>query len=126
MLYLVVGPRVGEAGGGDGKGGGGDNEGNSLDAFENKGNSVRPPSHMSANAGSFDWKKRAKSITDNIERAGLNPRDYGCLEDISSVGKEFSWRGYTKMVCSRLSANADPGAPEQMGCPPVSWKGWRS
>jgi hypothetical protein len=96
-----------------------------LDAFEN-GGSVRPPSHMSANASSFDWKKRAKSITENIERAGLNPGDYGCLEDISSVGKEFSWRGYTKMVCSRLSANADPGAPEQMGCPPVSWKGWRS
>ena len=102
-----------------------DNQDNSLDGFMDAG-SVRPRLRITANAGSFDWKKRATSIKENIERAGLNPGDYGCLEDNSSVGKGFSWRGYTKMVCSRLSANADPGAPEQMGCPPVSWKGWRS
>jgi hypothetical protein len=97
-----------------------------IDTFENGGNSIRPPSEISGNPGSFDWKKRAIAITENIKRAGLNAEDYGCLQDTSSVGKEFSWRGHAKMVCSRLSANADPGAPEQMGCPPVSWKGWRS
>jgi len=103
-----------------------ENTDESVDTFENGGNSIRPPSQISGNAAGFDWKKRAVAIRDNIERAGLNPEDYGCLVDTSSVGKEFSWRGHAKMVCSRLSANADPGAPEQMGCPPVSWKGWRS
>ena len=98
----------------------------SLDAFENGSDSVRPPSSVSGNPGSFDWKKRAAAITENIKKAGLNPGDYGCLEDSSSVGKGFSWRGHSKMICSRLSTNADPGVPEQMGCPPVSWKGWRS
>jgi hypothetical protein len=98
---------------------------NTLDAFEN-GGSVRPPSSISGNPGSFDWKGRAKAITENIKKAGLNPGDYGCLEDSSSVGSGFSWRGHSKMICSRLSTNADPGVPEQMGCPPVSWKGWRS
>jgi hypothetical protein len=103
-----------------------ENTDESVDTFENGGNSIRPPSQISGNAAGFDWKKRAVAIRENIERAGLNPEDYGCLVDTSSVGKEFSWRGHAKMVCSRLSANADPGAPEQMGCPPVSWKGWRS
>ena len=77
-------------------------------------------------AGKFDWKARAKSIRENIKRAGMNPADYGCLDDGAHVSQGYSWRGHTKMVCSRLSTNADPGIPEQMGCPPVSWRGWRS
>ena len=77
-------------------------------------------------AGKFDWKERAKSIRENIKRAGMNPADYGCLDDGAHVSQGYSWRGHAKMVCSRLSTNADPGIPEQMGCPPVSWRGWRS
>lgn len=92
-----------------------------MDAFENEG-SERPVSKPA----SFDWKARSQAITDNISRAGLNPADYGCLSKGAAVSPGYSWRGYTKMVCSRLSTNADPGMPEQMGCPPVSWKGWRS
>ena len=92
-----------------------------LDAFENE-ESERPDSKPA----SFDWKGRSQAITDNISRAGLNPADYGCLSKGAAVSPGYSWRGYTKMVCSRLSTNADPGIPEQMGCPPVSWKGWRS
>jgi hypothetical protein len=76
--------------------------------------------------GSFDWKARAEQITENIRRAGLNPGDYGCLAKGTQVSLDYSWRGHSKMVCSRLATNADPGIPEQMGCPPVSWKGWRS
>jgi hypothetical protein len=56
----------------------------------------------------------------------MNPADYGSLDDGAHVSQGYSWRGHAKMVCSRLSTHADPGIPEQMGCPPVSWRGWRS
>ena len=87
--------------------------------------SVRPPAKAPTEIGSFDWKERADQITENIRRARLNPADYGCLEKGAQVSADYSWRGHAKMVCSRLATNADPGVPEQMGCPPVSWKGWR-
>jgi hypothetical protein len=74
----------------------------------------------------FNWKLRVKEITENIRRYGMDPADFGCLERGVEVGSEFSWRGHAKMICSRLASTADPGIPEQMGCPPVSWKGWRS
>lgn len=96
-----------------------------LDGFEN-GESLRPPSVSGGKAGSFDWKGRAEAITDAIKRAGMNPSDYGCLEKGAHVSAGYGWRGHAKMICSRLATNADPAIPEQMGCPPVSWKGWRS
>ena len=74
----------------------------------------------------FDWKNLSKTIANRIRTMGLDPNDYGIITDTTSVGPNFSWRGYTKMVCSRLGTNADPGVPEQCGCPPVSWKGWSS
>jgi len=94
----------------------------SIDAFE----SGRPPSSLAGNPGKFDWKARSDAIAENISRAGMNPADFGCLEKGAAVSPGYSWRGHAKMVCSRLSTNADPAIPEQMGCPPVSWKGWRS
>ena len=98
----------------------------SLDVagFENS-SSVRPPSSAPNTVGSFDWKERAEQITENIRRARLNPADYGCLAKGTQVSSDYSWRGHSKMICSRLATHADPGIPEQMGCPPVSWKGWR-
>ena len=76
----------------------------------------------------FDWKKRSNEIYENVKRAGMNPSDYGFSQDVyaNSASSDFSWRGYTKMVCNRLATNVDNGMPEQMGCPPASWKGWRS
>jgi len=85
----------------------------------------RPPSQAPTQIGKFDWKVRAEAITENIRKAGMNPDDFGCLARGAQVSKDYSWRGHTKMVCSRLATHADPGIPEQMGCPPVSWKGWR-
>jgi hypothetical protein len=77
-------------------------------------------------AGHFDWERRASEITENIKRAGMNTADFGCFEPGKAVvGPDYSWRGHTKMICTRLAANVDPAIPEQMGCPPVSWKGWR-
>ena len=96
----------------------------SLDVVGFSDGSVRP-SAKGPEIGSFDWKERAHQITENISRARLNPADYGCLERGAQVSADYSWRGHAKMVCSRLATNADPGVPEQMGCPPVSWKGWR-
>ena len=87
--------------------------------------SVRPPSKAPTEIGSFDWKERSDQITENIRLARLNPADYGCLNRGAQVSADYSWRGHAKMVCTRLATNADPGIPEQMGCPPVSWKGWR-
>ena len=76
--------------------------------------------------GRFDWSTRASDICKNIKRADLNPADYGCFGDDSGpVSDDYSWRGHAKMVCTRLATNADPAIPEQMGCPPASWNGWR-
>lgn len=97
-----------------------------VSGFENGENSVRPPSVSGGKVGSFDWKARAEAITDAIQRAGMNPSDYGCLEKGAHVSAGYGWRGHAKMICSRLATNADPAIPEQMGCPPVSWRGWRS
>jgi hypothetical protein len=88
-------------------------------------NLSRPPSQAPTQIGKFDWKVRAEAVTENIRKAGMNPDDFGCLARGAQVSEDYSWRGHTKMVCSRLATHADPGIPEQMGCPPVSWKGWR-
>jgi hypothetical protein len=80
---------------------------------------------MQSKPGKFDWKERANAICENVSRAGLNPRDFGCMNAGAAVSSDFSWRGQAKMVCNRLGTHFDSGVPEQMGCPPVSWKGWR-
>lgn len=103
-----------------------------LNGFERDSQGYSRPSSSglgSASAsGGFDWKGRAEKIFDNVKRAGMNPYDYGMDEDVyaNAINTDFSWRGYTKMVCSRLSTNAEQGMAEKMGCPPASWIGWRS
>jgi hypothetical protein len=74
----------------------------------------------------FDWKERSIAICAAVQKRGYNPGDFGCVADINSVGPNFSWRGYSKMVCTRIATIYDTGAPEECGCPPVSWAGWRS
>ena len=80
----------------------------------------RGPSH-------FDWKARAKQIENQIKRRGLIPSDFGIDPKLTTAdrSKEFSWKGYTKMICTRLQATMDPALPETCGCPPMDWKGWR-
>jgi hypothetical protein len=90
----------------------------------NAGN-VRPPTEAATTIGKFNWKERSDAICLNIKRAGLNPGDFGCMEKGATVSSGYSWRGHARMVCSRLATHSDPGMPEQMGCPPVSWKGWK-
>lgn len=76
-------------------------------------------------AGGYDWKAMAASIAQNIRNISLKPADFGCITPGTQVSPDFSWRGHCKMVCSRLATHYDPGMPEQMGCPPATWKGWR-
>jgi len=76
--------------------------------------------------GRFDWKQRAKDIRESIRKRGLNPEDFGCMtvQQEANVSPDFSWRGYCKMVCNRLTTTMDPGLPETCGCPPQGWIGW--
>ena len=103
-----------------------------LNGFERDSQGYSRPSGAASTGGSgsggFDWKGRAEKIFDNVKRAGMDPYDYGMDPDVyaNAINTDFSWRGYTKMVCSRLSTNAEQGMAEKMGCPPASWIGWRS
>jgi hypothetical protein len=76
--------------------------------------------------GHFDWKERAKNIRESIRKRGLTPSDFGCMTPAqeANVSPDFSWRGYCKMVCNRLTTTMDPGLPETCGCPPQGWMGW--
>ena len=73
----------------------------------------------------FNWKDRSTSICNAIKSRGLDPADFACLDNTSKVGTNFSWRGYARMICSRLGTTLDPGLPEVCGCPPIEWAGWR-
>jgi hypothetical protein len=74
----------------------------------------------------FDWKERGRIIGERIGMRGLDPKDFGVIGPTEEVSAEFSWRGYTKMLCSRLMNTMDPGLPETCGCPPYNWNGWSS
>ena len=78
------------------------------------------------NHGSLDWKDRSKQICGQIKARGYDPYEFGCLQNPDAMNREsFSWRGYTKMVCNRLSTVYDSSVPELCGCPPTDWPGWR-
>jgi hypothetical protein len=78
-------------------------------------------------ASHFDWKQRSKEIEDQVKKRGLRPSDFGIDTKLTSAdrSKDFSWKGYAKMICTRLQATMDPALPETCGCPPMDWKGWR-
>ena len=74
----------------------------------------------------FDWKERAKQVCAQIKMRNMEPYDFGCLKDTNAVRQDnFSWRGYAKMICTRLATVYDPSIPELCGCPPPAWIGWR-
>jgi hypothetical protein len=79
----------------------------------------------SNNAAPFDWHERANFICTSVEKRGLNPKDFGCLRPDEYVSENFSWRGYAKMICTRLGTSMDTGLPEVCGCPPLTWSGWK-
>jgi hypothetical protein len=74
----------------------------------------------------FSWKERSKQICEQVAARGYSPREFGCMDDPETVKREgFSWRGYTRMICTRLGTIYDPGVPELCGCPPATWSGWK-
>lgn len=78
----------------------------------------RGPSH-------FDWKQRSKEIEGQVKKRGLQPKDFGIMPEGTKVSNDFSWKGYARMICTRLQATMDPSLPETCGCPPMDWPGWR-
>lgn len=74
----------------------------------------------------FDWKRRAKEICEAIRRMGMDPKDFGCMDEGTQVSSDFSWRGYARMICNRLQTNYYTGTAEACGCPPINWKGWNA
>jgi hypothetical protein len=78
----------------------------------------RGPSH-------FDWKERSKQIEQQVKKRGLDPSDFGIMPPQTKVSKDFSWKGYARMICTRLQATMDPSLPVTCGCPPLDWSGWR-
>jgi len=82
------------------------------------GDAGRGPSH-------FDWKQRAKEIEGQVNKRGLKPSDFGIMPGNTKVSNDFSWKGYARMICTRLQATMDPSLPETCGCPPMDWPGWR-
>jgi hypothetical protein len=85
----------------------------------------QPGERCAGDAARFDWKKRSSEICSAVKARGLNPADYGCMPDGVTVSPDFSYKGYAKMVCHRISANYDPGFGYLVGCPPADWPGWR-
>jgi hypothetical protein len=73
----------------------------------------------------FDWKQRAKEIEDQVKKRNIRPEDVGMMPSNTKVSPEFSWKGYARMMCTRLQATMDPSLPVTCGCPPMDWKGWR-
>lgn len=78
----------------------------------------RGPSH-------FDWKARSKQIEQQVKKRELKPSDFGIMPPQTKVSEGFSWKGYARMMCTRLQATMDPSLPVTCGCPPLDWDGWR-
>ena len=112
-----------------------DNVINSVAGQTGKVNAAMGPTHPTSHEGgkggdrgvqNFDWMQRAKEICSQINMREMDPYEFGCLKDPKTVRQDnFSWRGHTKMICTRLSTVYDPSIPELCGCPPPSWIGWR-
>ena len=87
----------------------------------------RTPAAAEKGVSHYDWRKRAYEIVDQIKKRGMKPSDFGA--DLNGLGKpsaNFSWKGFTKMVCTRLQATDSFKMDEMCGCPPASWKGWNA
>ena len=78
----------------------------------------RGPSH-------FDWKQRSKEIEAQVKNRGLRSSDFGIMPEGTQTSPDFSWKGYARMMCTRLQASSDPALGITCGCPPMDWKGWR-
>jgi hypothetical protein len=84
------------------------------------------PSDAGRGPSRFDWKTRSKEIEAQVKKRSLKPDDFGIMPPKTAVSSDFSWRGYARMMCTRLQATMDPHLPVLCGCPPMDWPGWRN
>ena len=76
-------------------------------------------------------KLQEQSITERegleqqVKKRELKPSDFGIMPPQTKVSEGFSWKGYARMMCTRLQATMDPSLPVTCGCPPLDWDGWR-
>ena len=83
------------------------------------------PSDAGRGPSRFDWKQRSKEIEAQVKQRGLQPADFGIMPEGTTTSSDFSWKGYARMMCTRLQATSDPSLGITCGCPPMDWKGWR-
>ena len=83
------------------------------------------PSDAGRGPSQFDWKQRSKEIEAQVKQRGLQPADFGIMPEGTKTSSDFSWKGYARMMCTRLQATSDPSLGITCGCPPMDWKGWR-
>jgi hypothetical protein len=84
------------------------------------------PSDAGRGPSRFDWQTRSKEIEAQVKKRGLKPDDFGIMPPKSKISSDFSWKGYARMMCTRLQATMDPNLPVLCGCPPMDWPGWRN
>jgi len=72
----------------------------------------------------FDWRRRSNAIIEQIRKREMNPVDFGAMPADAVVSNDFGWKGYTKMICTRLMATEQNKMDEMCGCPPQDWNGW--
>ena len=75
-------------------------------------------------SASFDWRQRVSDIIGQVQRREMNPADFGAMPASTKVSDQFSWKGYAKMICTRLMAAQPNRLDEMCGCPPSEWRGW--
>ena len=85
---------------------------------------AQDPRAESRSPDHFNWKGRARHIEDQIRKRGYKNDTFGLMPPNAVTSGDFSWKGYTKMICTRLGATMDTGLPVACGCPPADWKGW--
>lgn len=85
---------------------------------------AQDPRAESRSPAHFDWKILSRHIENQIRRRGIPDSAIGIMPLNNKVSNDFSWKGYAKMICTRLQASFDTGTPEACGCPPGDWKGW--
>ena len=83
------------------------------------------PADAGRGPSQFDWKQRSKEIEAQVKKRGLTPSDFGIMPEGTKTSADFSWKGYARMMCTRLQATPDPSLGITCGCPPMDWKGWR-
>lgn len=75
----------------------------------------------------FNWEKRVKEIVNQIKLRGMKLKDFGVdLDALAVPSKQFSWKGFAKMMCTRLQTVDVARMDEMCGCPPMNWKGWNA